>query len=89
GSVRRRLADRIARTTWIGPNEEALPIVIDDPFADVDPEELFKLLDMLVRLSSSTQIVLLTTDPTIAKWARREAAEGVVTVLESHGAEVR
>lgn len=89
GSVRRRLADRIARTTWIGPNEETLPILIDDAFVDVEPEELFKLLEMLVRLSSSTQIVLLSTDVTVAKWARREAADGVVTVFESHGAEVR
>lgn len=88
-AVRRRLADRIARTTWVGPNEEALPLVIDDALVDVDPEELFKLLDMVVRLSSRTQIVLLTSDATIAKWARREAAHGVITLFESDGAAIR
>lgn len=87
-AVRRRLADRIARTTWIGPNEEALPLIIDDALLGVEPGELFKLLDMVVRLSSRTQVVLLTSDITIAKWARREAAHGVITLLESDGAAV-
>lgn len=87
-AVRRRLADRIARTTWIGPNEEALPLIIDDALIDVEPGELFKLLDMVVRLSTRTQVVLLTSDITIAKWARREAAHGVITLLESDGAAV-
>jgi hypothetical protein len=87
-SVRRRLADRIARTTWIGPNEETLPLVIDDALVDVEPEELFKLLEMVVRLSSTTQIVLLSGDPTIDLWARREAAHGVVHLFESDGASI-
>ena len=87
-AVRRRLADRIARTTWIGPNEEALPLIIDDALVDVEPGELFKLLDMVVRLSSRTQIVLLTSDATIAKWARREAAHGIITLFETDGAAI-
>ncbi|WP_426573522.1 hypothetical protein [Aquihabitans sp. McL0605] len=85
-AVRRRLADRIARTTWIGPNEEALPLIIDDALVGVDPSELFKLLDMVVRLSTRTQVVLLTSDATIAKWARREAENGIITVFETDGA---
>lgn len=88
-AVRRRLADRIARTTWIGREEEALPLLIDDALIDLEPSELFKLLDMVVRLSTRTQVVLLTSDATIAKWARREAADGVVTLLEADGAIVR
>jgi hypothetical protein len=87
-SLRRRLADRIARTTWIGPNEETLPLIIDDAFTEVEPDELFKLLDMVVRLSTSTQIVLLSGDPTIDRWARREAAHGIVHLFESDGASI-
>ncbi len=86
GSVRRRLADRIARTTWIGPNEESLPVIIDDAFVGAEPEELFKLLDLIVRLSSSAQIVLMSSDLTVAKWARREAAHGIIALFESDGA---
>ncbi|MCU1369598.1 MAG: hypothetical protein JWO77_792 [Ilumatobacteraceae bacterium] len=88
-ALRRRVADRIARTTFVGEQEEALPIIIDDALVGVDPSELFKLLDLVVRLSSRTQIVVLTSDLTIAKWARREAAHGIVTLLESDGAAIR
>jgi hypothetical protein len=51
----------MARTTWIGPSEEALPLIIDDALVGVEPSELFKLLDMVVRLSTRTQIVLSST----------------------------
>lgn len=88
-AIRRRVADRIARTTFVGDAEEALPLIIDDALVDVEPSELFKLLALLVRLSSRTQIVLLTSDVTIAKWARREATHGIVTLLETDGAAVR
>lgn len=84
-SVRRRFADRLARTSWLGPNEETLPLLVDDAFADVEPEELFKLLAMAARLSDRAQIVLFTSDPTVAKWARRETAEGVITLFEADG----
>ena len=83
------VADRIARTTFVGEAEEALPLIIDDALVDVEPSELFKLLSLIVRLSTRTQIVLLTSDTTIAKWARREAAHGIVTLLETDGAAVR
>jgi hypothetical protein len=88
-ALRRRLADRIGRTTWIGPDEEALPLVIDDAFIELDPGELFKLLDMIVRLSVRTQIVLLTSDATVARWARREAEDGVISLFEADAAPVR
>jgi len=88
-ALRRRVADRIARTTFVGDAEEALPLVIDDALVDIDPSELFKVLDLVVRLSSRTQIVLLTSDVTIARWARREAAHGIVTLLETDGAAIR
>jgi hypothetical protein len=88
-ALRRRLADRIGRTTWIGPDEEALPLVIDDAFVELDPGELFKMLDMIVRLSVRTQIVLLTSDVTVARWARREAEHGVISLFEADTAPLR
>ncbi|MFN8017630.1 MAG: hypothetical protein U0P45_05860 [Acidimicrobiales bacterium] len=86
--IRRRLADRIGRTTWLGDQEECLPLLVDDAFAEMEPGELFKLLDMIVRLSSRTQVVLLTSDATIARWARREAEHGTITLLEADAAPV-
>ncbi|MCB0969933.1 MAG: hypothetical protein KDA97_00210, partial [Acidimicrobiales bacterium] len=87
-SIRRRLADRIGRTNYLGPQEETLPLLIDDALVGIEPEELFKLLDMVVRLSDRTQIVLLTSDPTIARWARREAAHDAVALFEADGVAV-
>ncbi len=67
------------------PTRRRCRCVIDDALFDVEPDELFKLLDMVVRLSDRTQIVLLSSDPTIAKWARREAAHGIITLFEADG----
>jgi hypothetical protein len=89
GAVRRRLVDRVGRTTWIGPNEESLPIILDDALLGAEPGELFELLDLVVRLSAKTQVVLLTSDPTVARWARREVSSGAITLLESAGAMAR
>ncbi|MCB0963583.1 MAG: hypothetical protein KDA98_09830 [Acidimicrobiales bacterium] len=87
-SIRRRLADRIGRTSYLGPHEETLPLLIDDALVDVEPEELFKMLDMIVRLSDRTQIVLLSSDPTITRWGRREAAHGTISLFEADGVAV-
>lgn len=89
GAVRRRLVDRVGRTTWIGPNEESLPIILDDALLGAEPGELFELLDLVVRLSTKTQVILLTSDPTVSRWARREVASGAITLLESAGALAR
>jgi hypothetical protein len=88
-ALRRRLADRVGRTTWIGPQEETLPLVIDDAFVGLEASELFEVLDLVARLSARTQIVLLSSDATIARWARREALDGPVTLLEADPAPVR
>jgi uncharacterized protein YhaN len=79
----------VGRTTWIGPHEETLPLVIDDAFVGLDASDLFGVLDLVARLSARTQIVLLSSDATIARWARREAVDGPVTLLEADPAPVR
>ena len=64
-----------------------IPIVFAPNMA-IGVNLVFKLLDMVVRLSDRTQIVLLTSDPTIARWARREAAHDAVALFEADGVAV-
>ena len=49
------------------PDEEALPLIVGDAFTELETGEMLKLLEMVVRLSVRTQVVLLTSDATIAR----------------------
>ncbi|MBX3314970.1 MAG: hypothetical protein KF906_11685 [Actinobacteria bacterium] len=47
----------------------ALPLVLDDPFGVLDDEEVTMVLDRLVRLAQTSQIVIVTERPSILAWA--------------------
>ncbi|MCU1352271.1 MAG: hypothetical protein JWM05_1480, partial [Acidimicrobiales bacterium] len=80
--LHKRLIARVARTTWQGGVEESVPILLDDPLTAVPVDQRCDLLDMLVRLSDKTQIVYLTGDPVVTRWARQRAVDGSVMLLE-------
>ena len=61
---------------------EGLPLLLDDPFRDLDPSVKLLLLELLGRSSGSPQIVFLTEDEDVASWARLEALTGEVALLE-------
>lgn len=85
-SSSQRLADRFTLSTRINDEGEvigSLPLIMDDPFIDSDPDELVQLLDMTLRLSAKTQVVLFTGDRAVGTWARHEAGQGNVTLFES------
>ncbi|MCU1453308.1 MAG: hypothetical protein JWN46_1454 [Acidimicrobiales bacterium] len=86
--LHKRLIARVARTTWQGGVEESVPILLDDPLTQVPVDQRCDLLDMLVRLSDKTQIVYLTGDPVVARWARQRATEGAVSLFEPEPATV-
>lgn len=86
GGLDRRLAARLGRTSWIGGNEETVPVLIDDAFSRLHGDEKSALLERLVDLSVLTQIVLLTDDPAAATWARSRVGQVPVTLFEVEGA---
>jgi uncharacterized protein YhaN len=47
---------------------EPVPLILDDPFVDVDSERLPKILDYLVELSERIQVFLFTKDKAILDW---------------------
>ena len=47
---------------------EPVPLVLDDPFVDVDSRRLERILDFLLELSERMQILLFTKDREIVRW---------------------
>lgn len=78
GHLRRRLAGAASA----GPNGERVPLLLDEPFPAVRADQKWDLLDLVNRLSVDGQIVLLTADPDVPKWARARASSGGVMLLE-------
>lgn len=81
--LHQRMADRLARTASIGDVEESLPVVVDDALACLAPDEEQAALDVLARLSSRAQVILLTNRPLVVAWARSRAGEGSVSLFEA------
>ncbi len=83
------LVARLSEVRRLGPGGESLPLILDDPLAELDQHQKAPLLELLVRSSIQQQIILLTEDPAVAEWARLEAMTGDVTVLEPTPADER
>ncbi|MCH7577571.1 MAG: hypothetical protein IH822_07230, partial [Chloroflexi bacterium] len=56
---------------------EPVPLVLDDPFVDIDSQRLPRLLDFLARLSQERgiQILLFSKDDHILRWFEDTALE--------------
>jgi uncharacterized protein YhaN len=52
---------------------EPVPLVLDDPFVDVDSRRLERILDFLLTLSERMQILIFTKDREILRWFEAQA----------------
>ncbi|QXC61202.1 hypothetical protein KSP35_23310 [Aquihabitans sp. G128] len=82
-SLQQRLISRLGRTTWIGDHEETVPVVLDDALTSLPVAEQLEQLDLLVRLAEHTQVVLLSADPVVSRWARDRSTHAAVTLYET------
>ena len=80
--LQQHLLAALTKACHVGPRDEPVPVLLDDPFLRVPAERKWELMDMLRRLSEKTQILYLTDDPFIGAWARRRADTGAITLLE-------
>jgi hypothetical protein len=62
------LMSRLAAVRSVGL-AGALPLVLDDPFAVLDDDELTRVLDRLVRLADAVQVVVVTDREAAVAWA--------------------
>jgi hypothetical protein len=74
------LVGRLAEVRSIGG--EGLPLILDDPFRELDPSMKPLLLELLGRSAGEPQIIFLTDDEHVASWARLEALTGEVALIE-------
>lgn len=65
---------------------EPVPLVLDDPFVDVDARRLRRMLDFLLILSERMQVLLFTKDREIVSWFEESAADGPNRVHAMSGA---
>ncbi len=61
---------------------EGVPLLLDDPFHQLDASVKLLLLELLGRSAGEPQIVILTEDDDVASWARLEALTGEVALIE-------
>jgi hypothetical protein len=80
GELAHVLVGRLAEVRSVAG--EGLPLLLDDPFRDLDPSVKPLLLELLGRSSGEPQIVFLTEDEDVASWARLEALTGEVSLIE-------
>ena len=83
GSLQQRLISRLGRATWLGDHEESIPVIMDDALLSVPVAERMDLLDLLVRLSKHTQVIMLTADPVVSRWARDRSLTEPVVLFET------
>lgn len=80
GDLAHVLVTRLAEVRAAGG--EGMPLLLDDPFQQLDPSVKPLLLELLGRSAGEPQIVFLTEDEDVASWARLEALTGEVSLIE-------
>ena len=80
--VQQYLVSHLTKAGHCGPDDESVPVLLDEAFVRIAPERKWELLDMLRRLGERTQLIYLTDDPFVSAWARRRASAGLITLLE-------
>jgi uncharacterized protein YhaN len=80
--IERYLQARLAAVCGAGPQRDALPLILDEPFLRIRGERKAELLELVERLADRTQLVYLTDDPDVLHWARPRAGSEVLRLLE-------
>jgi hypothetical protein len=76
------LLDRLMDAARAGATGDGLPLVLDEPFARLDPDRRQALLALVAERAGQPQIVLLTDDPDVIEWARLESLGGGLALVE-------
>jgi hypothetical protein len=53
----------------------SVPLVLDDPFGTLAPDEVPGVLTRMARLAGAVQVVVLSDDPAVVDWARSAGSE--------------
>lgn len=78
----RVLVTRLSEVRHFGQDGESYPLILDDPFVDLDRGIKPSLLELLGHNVLSPQVIFLTEDEDVASWARLEALTGSLSIIE-------
>lgn len=78
----RVVVSRLAELRRLGGGSESFPLILDDPFAELDRTAKPALLELLSHASGAPQLIYLTDDEEVASWARLEALTGALSIIE-------
>lgn len=82
GDLARVLVTRLAEARQFGLGGESYPLLLDDPFVDLEPGLKPSLLELLGHGPGTPQLIFLTEDEDVASWARLEALTGALSIIE-------
>jgi len=78
----RVLVTRLSEARQFGKDGESYPLILDNPFVELDPGLKPSLLELLGHNVLSPQVIFLTEDEDVASWARLEALTGALSIIE-------
>jgi len=81
-AAKHALQQQFAAVRCVGPGMENFPLLLDEPFTDLEPNVVAPLLETILEQSAHQQVLLLTDSADIAAWARLEAMTGALEVVE-------
>ncbi|MEZ5270218.1 MAG: hypothetical protein R2789_17260 [Microthrixaceae bacterium] len=81
-AAKHALQQQFAAVRSVGPGMENFPLLLDEPFTDLEPNVVAPLLETILEQSAHQQVLLLTDSADIAAWARLEAMTGALEVVE-------
>ncbi len=76
------LQQQFAAVRNVGPGMENFPLLLNEPFSDINPSVVAPLLETILEQSAYQQVLLLTDSAEISAWARLEAMTGALEVVE-------
>lgn len=82
GEVAAHLNELLAAAQHAGSDGGPVPLVLDDPLADVPAERKWDLLDHLARHAGDQQVVYLCDDAFVAAWARSRVDPASLALFE-------
>jgi hypothetical protein len=78
----RVVRDRLEQARHLGAGGETFPVLFDEPLVDLDADEKAELLDVILDAARHQQVIYLTEDEDVARWARQAAAGGRMSLVE-------
>jgi DNA repair exonuclease SbcCD ATPase subunit len=64
---------RMVLAQALSPRGEQLPLIFDDPTVNSDDRRCFALLDTLLELSETSQVVIFSHEHRVMEWAQRQS----------------